>query len=193
MGGVNTEQSYCVTWLFLTCVRKPFPAMISLVVLTCVRKLVNLQLFLSHHRWQLALVELLSHTPELIGSCLYHPRSPGRPRECRSNLEKMKSFMLTLESWCIPVVVDVVLLWSTIFFMLVLLRRTSLWSPSMIYISINGAHIYFTDYISIYGPLRAAFMFCINSSVLWHVVDTPSCCISISKHKQAPFGHYLYL
>ena len=36
------------------------------------------------------------------------------------------------------------------FFTLVLLRRTSFWPPSMVYISINR-HIYFTDYNSLLG------------------------------------------
>ena len=51
-----------------------------------------------------------------------------------------------------------------------LVRRHLLWPPSMVYISINITHIYFTDYNFYYGPLRAASMCCINSSVLFDML-----------------------
>ena len=58
-------------------------------------------------------------------------------------------------------------------------------------------HIYFTDYnFNFCGSLRAAFMYCFNSSVLWHIVDTSFiactsciilCCISYSMSDNHPW------
>ena len=46
-----------------------------------------------------------------------------------------------------------------VFFMLVLLRRTSFWPPFMVYISINGAHIFYRLHffiVSLWGQLTCA-------------------------------------
>ena len=56
-----------------------------------------------------------------------------------------------------------------LFFLLVFLRRTSFlitfYQPAHIFLQI-------TIFVGLWGQL----MYCINSSVLWNVVGTPSCC-----------------
>ena len=59
--------------------------------------------------------------------------------------------------------------------MLALVRGTSFWPPSMVYISVNNTHI--TNYnLSHVGPLWAAFMYCICKFVIlfyWIVSTGP--------------------
>ena len=68
----------------------------------------------------------------------------------------------------------------SLFLMLVLLRRTSFWPPSMVYISINVAHIFLQITFQLWayeGSFHVLHQ--LLCPFFWHVVGTPLCCNSV--------------